>query len=95
MVIFVTVGWINGNGRLIGSVAENIVAVGIDVHLEAGEWAELRDQSWPSLESINVRRWIIVSFEQLTRIKGGGLCRLTRGNARTKQQAQANEKGRP
>ena len=48
----VAVGWINGNGRLIGSVAENIVAIGIDVHLETDEWAELRDHSRPSLEPV-------------------------------------------
>src|SRR4029077_7248143 len=92
---FVTVGGINGNGRLIGSVAQNIVAVSIDVHLEAGEWAELRDHSRPSLDPVNVRRRVIVSFEWLTRVKGGGLCRLTRRNARTKQRGQTNEKARP
>jgi hypothetical protein len=91
----VAICWVNRNGRLIGSVADDIVAVGIDVHLETDEGTEVRDHSRPSLEPVNVRRRVIVSFERLTPIRGGGLCRLTRGNARAKQQAQTNEKARP
>jgi len=42
---FVAIRRINGNGRLVRRIAEDIVAICIDVCLKASEYAELRDHA--------------------------------------------------
>src|SRR6266513_5046744 len=61
----VAIRWIHGNGRLIRSVAEDVVALGIDVRLEAGEHAELRDHARRSLYFPMRRRRHVIFFERL------------------------------
>ena len=59
----VRVRWINGNRTFVSSVAENILAVLIDVDLVTGEYAELRDHSWRGLDLSRRRGGIIICFQ--------------------------------
>src|SRR5207249_4648068 len=59
--------WVNCDGRLIRRVTEDVAAIGINVHLEAGEQTESRDHPRPCLEPVNVRRGHVVFFQRLSR----------------------------
>jgi len=78
---------INGNGRLVCGVAEDIVAACIDVCLEAGEHTELRDHARRSLYFSRRRRRHVVFFQRLVkgRLMDGRQC-LSRGGAKGKRQ---------
>ena len=61
----VAVRRINGNGRLVRTVAEDVVAICIDICLETGEHAELRDHARRSLYFPRRRRRHVVFFQWL------------------------------
>ena len=92
----VPVGWVNGNNAFVRRIADDIVAVGIDVRLVADEWAVRGDHSRRSLYLPWWRRRVIVKFQRLVpwRLARGRQC-LARGAGQCKQQGQTNEKAHP
>ena len=89
----VPVGRINGNHALVRRIADDVLAILIDVDLETHERAELRDHSRRSLYLPWWRRRIIVKFQRLVpwRLARGRQC-LARGTGQCYQQGQTNEK---
>src|SRR6267378_688616 len=79
----VAISGIDGNGRLVGSVAKDIIATSIDVCLVAREHAELRDHSRRSLYFSRRRRRHVVFFQRLVkgRFMDGRQC-LSRGGGK-------------
>jgi hypothetical protein len=88
---FAPVRWINCNRRLVGSVADDVVAIGVDVYLKAGEGAEPRDHSRQSLYFPRTSRRVVVFFEWLC---PGALVRgsLGRSDGKPNQRNQTDEK---
>src|SRR5438067_3974354 len=62
---FVAVCGINRNRTLVRSVANDVLAILIDVGLVTREYAELRDHSWRSLHFPRGSRRVIVFFQRL------------------------------
>jgi len=62
---FVAIRRVDGDHAFVGGVAEDVLAVLIDIHLVAGEHAELRDHSRRSRHDLKRRRRIVVFFEVL------------------------------
>src|SRR5690349_8072250 len=55
----IVIGGIHANGRFVRSIISNVIAVGIDVYLVAGEGAELRDHPGGGFAPVNVDGWIL------------------------------------
>src|SRR5262249_31093410 len=91
---FVSVRWIDANGRLICSIANNVVAVCIDVDLVTRVRTELRDQSGRGGGGWGQRRRIIIFFHWLLRQRLG--CQgLTRSNGDYREKNNKNAQPRP
>ena len=88
----VPIGRINGNRALVSGVAEDIVAILINVDLETDERAELRDHSRRSLYLPWWRRRVIVKFQRPVpwRLARGRQC-LARGAGQCEQEDQTNQ----
>src|SRR6266536_5820601 len=70
----VAVCGINRNNALVRSVANDVLAILIDVGLVTREHAELRDHSRRSFHLSRERRWVIIFFQWLVsgrRVRGG------------------------
>jgi len=57
--------WINRDRWLVRRITEDVIAIGIDIHLEAGEQPELGNHARPCLPPVNVRRRHVVFFQRL------------------------------
>src|SRR6185437_15490302 len=55
----VVIGGIHANGGFVRSIISDVIAVGIDVDLVAGEGSELRDHWSGGFAPVNVHRWIL------------------------------------
>ena len=55
----VVIGRIHANGRFVRGIISNVIAVGIDVYLVAGEGAELRNHPGGGFAPENVDGWIL------------------------------------
>jgi len=55
----VVIGGIHANGGFVRSIISDVIAVGIDVDLAAGEGSELRDHWSGGFAPVNVHRWIL------------------------------------
>src|SRR5262249_19721772 len=86
---FVAIRRIDSNRRLVRSVAKNIISVRINVCLETGEHAKLRNHAWRSLHFPRRRRWHVVFFERLLEWRlVDGRQRLCRSGGKSKRQKQ-------
>ena len=59
------IGRVNGNSAFVRGVADNILAVLIDVNLITGEYVKLRDHSRRGFHFLRRRRRVIVYFQRL------------------------------
>src|SRR5213076_2567080 len=81
----VPVGGIHGNRALVRRIADDVLAVLIDVDLETDERAKLRDHSRRSLYLPWWRRQVIVKFQRLVP------WRLTRGRHLTRHAGKRDQ----